>query len=237
MHFLAVALLSAAPVALALFDASGPACPVAGQACTFQDTSTTPATTVNAFCAPDLFCGDNGAQCASDNSCYNFCGTDGVCGGLNAECNSQDPSANGQNAITCNTPTFLCDTTTTNTCLLAPSQATRSRRRSLDVSSPPSYMVERCATQDKTACHVPGFGFECIDTTSNLESCGACPGTKESTDCSLLPGVAGVECNAGKCQITACDDGFAPEQGWKSCVRVGEFVIEGVAATRPHRSM
>ncbi|KAL8284085.1 hypothetical protein RQP46_005198 [Phenoliferia psychrophenolica] len=236
MQLLAFTLLTVAPVALALFDAAGPACPVAGQACTFQDTSTTPATTVNAFCAPDLVCGDNGAQCTNDNSCYDFCGTDNVCGGLNAQCNSAAAFATGQFAITCFTPSFTCNVGGTNTCLLAASPASRSRR-SIDISAPPSYMVERCALQDMMACHVPGLGFECIDTMSNLESCGACPGTKLATDCSQLPGVADVQCHAGKCEITACDEGYAAEEGWKSCVRVGQFVIEGVATDRPRRHM
>ncbi|POY76558.1 hypothetical protein BMF94_0399, partial [Rhodotorula taiwanensis] len=45
--------------------------------------------------------------------------------------------------------------------------------------------------ESHTACPV-GKGFECIDTTSNIEQCGGCSGDSDSVDCSALEGVAAV---------------------------------------------
>ncbi|WVW79141.1 hypothetical protein I302_101107 [Kwoniella bestiolae CBS 10118] len=81
-----------------------------------------------------------------------------------------------------------------------------------------------------TACKVSQYesdSFECIDTTSELESCGGCahgefnnPAGPLGVDCSALPGLArgGVTCNAGQCQAFACQRGWTltPEE---TCVQ------------------
>ncbi|WWD06546.1 hypothetical protein V865_004638 [Kwoniella europaea PYCC6329] len=71
-----------------------------------------------------------------------------------------------------------------------------------------------------TACKVSQYqsdSFECIDTTSELESCGGClhgeynnANAPLGEDCSALPGLArgGVTCNAGQCQAFACKKGW-----------------------------
>lgn len=78
-----------------------------------------------------------------------------------------------------------------------------------------------------------GDGYECIDTTSELESCGGCIagwaqaplGQNETVgvDCSSLPGVAigGVTCNGGVCEVSSC------QRGWR---RVGNACISQTAA-------
>lgn len=54
-----------------------------------------------------------------------------------------------------------------------------------------------------TACSVAGTksGFECIDTQSNLEQCGACA-SSGGMDCTALPGVEAVGCVAGVCEVS-----------------------------------
>lgn len=69
--------------------------------------------------------------------------------------------------------------------------------------------------------------FECIDTRSELESCGGCLyGAADSfgaaaagVDCSSLPGVAlgGSTCTLGKCEIFACNKGYTLVEG--RCLR------------------
>jgi len=59
-----------------------------------------------------------------------------------------------------------------------------------------------------------GFGFECINTKTNLESCGGCTtafGRERAigVDCTAIPGVSGVECEEGVCVVTEC------KAGWK----------------------
>ncbi|WVF72440.1 hypothetical protein IAT40_007255 [Kwoniella sp. CBS 6097] len=77
---------------------------------------------------------------------------------------------------------------------------------------------------DLTACKVLGgddLSFECIDVTSELESCGGClhgdfgadavqSPRQEGLDCLALPGVASASgtCDGGKCKVFACDEGY-----------------------------
>lgn len=51
-----------------------------------------------------------------------------------------------------------------------------------------------------------GSGWECLDTMSNLEACGGCPGDVDSLDCSAIPGVSSVQCVSGQCVIASCDN-------------------------------
>lgn len=77
-----------------------------------------------------------------------------------------------------------------------------------------------------TACKIPGLdAFECIDTSVEVESCGACVsghmdasldvklGTGEN--CLAIEGVAmgGVSCQAGECVVSACKKNFVLEDG------------------------
>lgn len=51
-------------------------------------------------------------------------------------------------------------------------------------------------------------GHECIDTQTNLESCGACL-SEGGVDCSRLMGAAlDVACVAGRCRSSACFKGY-----------------------------
>nr|XP_018259368.1 uncharacterized protein I303_08296 [Kwoniella dejecticola CBS 10117]OBR81526.1 hypothetical protein I303_08296 [Kwoniella dejecticola CBS 10117] len=69
-----------------------------------------------------------------------------------------------------------------------------------------------------TACTIPQTAsYECIDTGSELESCGGCMhgehGRLNSTagmDCSTLPGVAfgAVTCYDSRCEAFACKAGY-----------------------------
>ncbi|WWC60255.1 uncharacterized protein I303_102821 [Kwoniella dejecticola CBS 10117] len=77
-----------------------------------------------------------------------------------------------------------------------------------------------------TACNVPtsdGYSFECLDTTSELESCGGClygtfgasPVNSTGVDCSALPGsiLGGTTCYRGTCQALACEEGWTLKNG------------------------
>jgi len=80
-----------------------------------------------------------------------------------------------------------------------------------------------------TACAVPssqffnGDNFECIDTQSDIESCGACafplPGQPFGVDCTALPGTAEVGCVQGSCNISACLHGYELSEDGRACVR------------------
>ncbi|KAL7410788.1 hypothetical protein BDY24DRAFT_417642 [Mrakia frigida] len=69
-----------------------------------------------------------------------------------------------------------------------------------------------------TPCSV-GFGrdgaYECLDTQSELESCGGCRSTGLGTDCSALTGVrmGAATCDRGRCVVSACRAGFKLKDG------------------------
>jgi hypothetical protein len=77
-----------------------------------------------------------------------------------------------------------------------------------------------CSSVNGTASLDNSWAYECIDTLTELEryvrlvfnllvipltstivcSCGGCASTGEGVDCTALPGVKSVTCNAGQCQ-------------------------------------
>jgi hypothetical protein len=59
-----------------------------------------------------------------------------------------------------------------------------------------------------SSCPVPGGGSECLDTSSDLESCGGCV-HDGGVDCSALPGVSSVSCVSGQCQLYSCSKGYS----------------------------
>ncbi|WVR09586.1 hypothetical protein IAU60_006656 [Kwoniella sp. DSM 27419] len=77
--------------------------------------------------------------------------------------------------------------------------------------------------QGWTACVVPGFSvdtYECIDTSSDLESCGGClAGTYHvrdapvGEDCSRGAAIGHSTCVNGQCEISKCKKGFSLIKG------------------------
>ncbi|KZP00166.1 hypothetical protein CALVIDRAFT_552979 [Calocera viscosa TUFC12733] len=66
--------------------------------------------------------------------------------------------------------------------------------------------------------------WECIDTKTDLESCGGCvlgvmgtPG--DGVDCTAIEGVEDVACAAGHCQVFSCASGFRVSDCGTTCVR------------------
>ncbi|OBZ68560.1 Protein priA [Grifola frondosa] len=82
-----------------------------------------------------------------------------------------------------------------------------------------------------TACGVYGWTsarstevWECIDTTSDLESCGGCAiplgsAPAQGIDCTAIPGVADVSCNAGSCLVNRCLPGYLLSSDGTFCLR------------------
>ncbi|GAA5855515.1 hypothetical protein JCM8547_007866 [Rhodosporidiobolus lusitaniae] len=62
-------------------------------------------------------------------------------------------------------------------------------------------------------------GFECLDVMNSLDSCGGCASTGEGTDCSQIRGVQGVGCDAGKCVVFSCQNGWKVSLDGTKCVR------------------
>lgn len=67
------------------------------------------------------------------------------------------------------------------------------------------------------ACSLPSGSYECLDTTQELNACGACLETG-GMDCEAIPNVELVTCALSKCEIHACKSGFRPSLDKTSCV-------------------
>ncbi|GAA5844178.1 hypothetical protein JCM3766R1_003282 [Sporobolomyces carnicolor] len=127
---------------------------------------------------------------------------------VGADCSNDEQfkctqTSTGQ-ALTCDTTTF--------TCQLAQVPSGRARaRRNLSKRN-------LCPSANEEACAISG-GFDCIDTTSNLENCGGCAG-KGGVDCTQLEGVSSASCENSVCSIWACADGFVFDADSQACVAV-----------------
>lgn len=76
---------------------------------------------------------------------------------------------------------------------------------------------------DMTACTVPTasgvWAWECLDTQTELESCGGCLSTGAGKDCTSIAHAVSVGCEEGACVVHSCKTGFAAVNG-TSCERV-----------------
>ncbi|KAH9944387.1 uncharacterized protein BXZ73DRAFT_96876 [Epithele typhae] len=62
--------------------------------------------------------------------------------------------------------------------------------------------------------------FECVDTSSDLESCGGCASVGAGEDCTAITGSKNVGCRAGECVVLTCASGFLKSVDNKTCVKV-----------------
>ncbi|KAJ9116988.1 hypothetical protein QFC22_004646 [Naganishia vaughanmartiniae] len=78
------------------------------------------------------------------------------------------------------------------------------------------------------ACPIGRKGYECIDITSNIESCGGCLGVKREdgdspaagVDCTALLNVDSVACINGRCIIESCSGKATYDSTHNICVIV-----------------
>ncbi|KAI0756550.1 hypothetical protein C8Q80DRAFT_1264595 [Daedaleopsis nitida] len=79
--------------------------------------------------------------------------------------------------------------------------------------------------QGQMACGIFGrFGdaWECINTDTDLESCGGCAipldeFSPSGVDCTAIPGVLDVSCLEGACAVHRCAPGFTVSKDGESC--------------------
>ncbi|TEB08862.1 hypothetical protein FA13DRAFT_1722737 [Coprinellus micaceus] len=71
----------------------------------------------------------------------------------------------------------------------------------------------------------PDRSWECVNTQSDLESCGGCAisatneaNDGEGQDCTAIEGVADVACVGGGCQVRKCLDGYEVSPGNNYCI-------------------
>lgn len=70
----------------------------------------------------------------------------------------------------------------------------------------------------RTFAEWEAVGFECVDFTADLRSCGGCSSLNPiEHDCTKIPHVESVACVAGECQISSCQSGYSVESGGNAC--------------------
>ncbi|RXK35720.1 hypothetical protein M231_07009 [Tremella mesenterica] len=75
--------------------------------------------------------------------------------------------------------------------------------------------------------------YECIDTTSTLDSCGGCVFQGQGQDCTSIEGADEVSCIKGSCQVSSCLRGWEVNGNGTSCERsdLGSVVSNGLRAS------
>ncbi|KAL8283164.1 hypothetical protein RQP46_005942 [Phenoliferia psychrophenolica] len=62
-------------------------------------------------------------------------------------------------------------------------------------------------------------GYECLDTSFSIESCGGCSSMGEGVNCLETPHSSGVGCSAGTCVVFSCRAGYKPNLDATACVK------------------
>ncbi|KZT08785.1 uncharacterized protein LAESUDRAFT_676206 [Laetiporus sulphureus 93-53] len=61
-------------------------------------------------------------------------------------------------------------------------------------------------------------GFECVDLSEDLNSCGGCGSVDTQFDCTAIPNALAVSCVVGGCHVDSCKTGYAIAADSKTCV-------------------
>lgn len=70
----------------------------------------------------------------------------------------------------------------------------------------------------RTFAEWEAIGFECVDFTADLRSCGGCSSLDPiEHDCTNIPHVEGVACVTGECQISSCQPGYSLDSDGHAC--------------------
>jgi len=76
---------------------------------------------------------------------------------------------------------------------------------------------------DPWLARISSHKWDCINTQSDLESCGGCASpinkqTPSGIDCTAIPGVADVYCRAGSCVVQRCLPGYLLSSNRTTCL-------------------
>lgn len=148
-------------------------------------------------------------------------GNNFVCGCVSASGTGTAGGVGGNQCPSCPTgsqPTCVAATGCGCSVPLGPVPSARLRARRAPLVSRQSKRDALSAAHcpgEETACAI-GKGWECIDTTSSLDSCGGCMGSG-GENCLSITGALGVGCFESKCQVSSCFPGFTLSNG--KCIR------------------
>ncbi|KAI5885652.1 uncharacterized protein SCHCODRAFT_02681702 [Schizophyllum commune H4-8] len=110
---------------------------------------------------------------------------------------------------------------------------TRPNKRRLSSRVTTYEEAQKTCRPRESVCGIAGhegtLDFECVDTTSTLDSCGGCvtphgfPAAaiqSSGVDCAALPNVVEVGCKASKCVVNRCKESFVPSSDGSRCISI-----------------
>jgi hypothetical protein len=191
-------------------------------------------------CGVSSVSGGDDNQCAAGlvcvyNTCYNA-NNPAACGASRTVCptpvNSVATCSVGTCGFTCKTG-YITNIAGTG-CVLGASAKSKKKR---------GPAVQELCPKGESACPITGSasfgafvnssdrvkdfahslgGYECIDTGSDLQSCGGCASLGTGYDCTRIAHSAEVGCSNGKCVLFGCRKGYVPALDAETCVKVEE---------------
>lgn len=103
------------------------------------------------------------------------------------------------------------------------STAAARRRRQLEARGESAAFSPRTCPTGFNLCRTKILGqYECVDTSKDVEACGACPFDEASQDCTAIEGANAVQCRAGRCVVNSCDAYHTVSSDGTSCVANGK---------------
>jgi hypothetical protein len=80
---------------------------------------------------------------------------------------------------------------------------------------------DKLCPKNLSACPIDGSasgGYECLDSFTDINSCGGCATMGEGQDCTAIKGAKWMGCEQGSCVVYSCRPGFKLVDG-KTCVK------------------
>lgn len=210
-------------------------CGAIGNVCTTSGTGVSSGSCRNGVC--QLTCASGYTPSADNKRCVLTSSDVNNCGSIGNKCTTSGTGVlsgtcrSGSCQITC--AAGYTPSTDQKSCTLTPSAKARTKKRSQE-----SFAL--CPTGE-TACPIAGSasfnaftgslhksldfastagGFECMDTSTAVESCGGCASTGEGQDCTKIKHSAGVGCSAGQCVVLSCEPGFVASLNNSRCLKL-----------------
>jgi len=174
-------------------------------------------------------------QCNYPDNCSPICVSGNPCSFTCINGFTPSPDSSSPSSCVCESPNTVCN----GQCGYFPSCPSAQAKRSLlDRHARRNHWArDNICRAGSTICPVFGHGkasWECVDTMSDLESCGGCiySGVDDGpvgVDCSAIEGVSDVACQHGQCVVNLCMPGYKANADHSLCIGDGRSGFEASA--------
>lgn len=174
-------------------------------------------------------------QCTCIEMCQNvlaiaWCTTWGLATNTDCSCVSGTPSSSPtppsgtceeETIRNCDNQGFTCD----NTCQCKPPYQSGGWWSKRDTNINRNFCQAgqtACPVNNKAGTTPAGSfrktGYECLDLTSNIDSCGGCVSEGRGQDCTAIEGADDVACVNSHCIVTTCSPSYILSENKTSCI-------------------